>query len=296
MQLRTETTIFPVLAAAGGVAIMSAMDAVMKVVSEVYPIGEVVGLRYATGAAFALLAFFATRERAPGFGALRRNFTRSIVVLITAASFFTAIGRLPLAEAVALTFIAPLMLSLLGRVVLKEPIAPRATIGILLGLVGVGVIAHGQQIDSRRAYDLIGILAALSCAFFYALSNTLMRQQSGHDRIGTLVMLTNCFAFVLVSPLMLVHWQTPTFWHWWAFVVAGLMGTAGHYCMAWAYARASAGRLGVLEYTAFFWASIYGYLFFAEQPAIWTVAGAALILLACLASTSRWPRRAEAKV
>jgi drug/metabolite transporter (DMT)-like permease len=290
MQFRTETTIFPVLAAAGGIAIMSAMDAVMKVVSPVYPIGEVVGLRYATGAGFAVLAFAVTREKTPSLGALRRNFSRSIVVLITAASFFTAIARLPLAEAVALTFIAPLMLSLLGRVVLKEPIAPRALLGIVIGLVGVVVIAQGQVADPRRAFDLVGILAALSCAFFYALSNVLMRRQSHLDRIGTLVMLSNCFAFLLISPTMLIHWQAPTASHWLAFVVAGLMGTCGHYCMAWAYARAPAGRLGVLEYTAFFWAAIYGYVFFAERPAIWTVAGAVLILFACLAATSSWPR------
>jgi len=287
--VRTDHSLAPLVAVLG-IAVLTGMDAVMKIVTTSYPIGEVLCLRYVAGAVFAVVAFLVAGELRPSWGALRRNFSRAIVVLVTSACFFTAIARLPLAEAIALTFMAPLFLSLLGWLILKEPVAPRALLGIVLGLVGVVVIGRGQEVDSSHAFDPIGIAAALGCALSYALSNVLMRKQSGQDSMMTLVMLCNVFAMVLSAPLMIAHWHGPTAWHLGAFVAAGLLGTCGQCCMAWAYARAPAGRLGVLEYTSFLWGSILGFLFFAEVPTAWTVAGAALILLACVASTWR-PRR-----
>ena len=285
--MRTETSIRPVLVAGLGVALLSFMDAVMKVVSASYPIAEVVGLRYLAGATFSCLAFLALRGEWPGLDAVRRNLVRAVIVLCTATCFFTAIARLPLVEAITLTFLAPLLMAVLGFFILREPIGPRTLIGIGLGLVGVVVIAHGQQVDETKHFDLIGLAAALGCAFFYALSMVLMRQQSAKDSVLTIVVLSNVFAFVLVIPLMLWNWQTPTQAHLLVFTTAGLLGTMGHLCMAWAYSRAHAGRLGLLEYTAFVWAMIFGYFAFSEIPTTWTLGGATLIMVACLFALMR---------
>jgi len=285
--MRTEASIRPVLVAGLGVALLCVMDAVMKVVSPVYPIVEVVGLRYVAGAFFASLAFVALSREKPGLDAVRRNLVRAVIVLLTASCFFTAIARLPLVEAVTLTFLAPLLMSLLGYVILREPIGLRTLVGIGIGLAGVAVIAHGQGSDESRPFDLIGLGAALGCAFFYALSMVLMRQQSAKDSTLTIVALSNIFAFALAMPLMAWSWQTPTPSHLLIFGAAGLLGTMGHLCMAWAYSRAHAGKLGLLEYTAFVWAMIFGYFVFAEVPTAWTLAGAALILIACLIALMR---------
>jgi S-adenosylmethionine uptake transporter len=280
--MRTEASIRPVLVAGLGVALLSVMDAVMKVVSAAYPISEVVGLRYLAGAIFASLAFAVLRGEWPSRDAVRRNLVRAVIVLCTATCFFTAIARLPLVEAITLTFLAPLLMAVLGFFILREPVSPRTLIGIGLGLVGVAVIAHGQQVDETKHFDLIGLAAALGCAFFYALSMVLMRQQSAKDSTITIVALSNVFALVLITPLMLWTWQPPTTPHLLVFTAAGLLGTLGHLCMAWAYSRAHAGRLGLLEYTAFVWAMIFGYFVFTEIPTTWTLGGATLIMVACL--------------
>jgi S-adenosylmethionine uptake transporter len=258
------------------------MDAAMKAVSAAYPLSEVVGLRYAAGTVFSVAVFVAVGETMPGRMALLRNLLRAVVVLLTAASFFTAIARLPLAEAIALTFLAPLFLSLLGRLILSEPIPARIVLGLVLGLAGVVVIGAGQTFDAAHAFDLIGIAAAVSCAFFYALSNVLVRKQSGTDSVFTIVALSNVFVFLLTSPVMVFRWQAPSGGHVVVFLAAGLLGTCGHMCLAWAYARAPAGKLGLLEYSAFVWASLLGFFFFAEIPTVQTVIGAVIIVVACV--------------
>ena len=104
------------------------------------------------------------------------------------------------------------------------------------------------------AFDPIGLAAALACAFFYALSMVLMRQQSAKDSTITIVAVSNVLAFLLVMPVMALQWQPVAGFHAAIFALAGLLGTLGHLCLAWAYSRAHAGRLGILEYTGFLWA------------------------------------------
>jgi drug/metabolite transporter (DMT)-like permease len=292
--VRTEDSLRPVVMAALGVAILSCMDAAMKEVSSAYPIGQVVGLRYASGAAFALLAFAILGGTRPTLEAVKRNLVRAVVILLTAVTFFTALARLPLAVAIALTFMAPLLMALLGRLILKEPIAARALAAIAIGFLGVIVIARGQQVSQSQSFDLLGISAALACAFFYALSLVLMRKQSAKDSALTIVTLSNILALALMSPIVAVQWQPPTLGHLGAFALAGLLGTCGHLCMAWAYSRAHAGRLGIMEYTAFLWGALFGYAFFAEVPTVWTFGGAAMIILACLLTAFARPRRMQA--
>jgi drug/metabolite transporter (DMT)-like permease len=170
---------------------------------------------------------------------------------------------------------APLFLTLMGRAILKEPISPNAMTGVLVGLVGVVIIALGTPMQRGDAFDLIGIAGALGCAVFYALSNVLMRQQTSRDSLQTIVLLSNGCAAVFCLPFLALQWQRPSFADLLFITLAGLLGTCGHFCMAWAYARAQAGRLGILEYSAFLWASALGFVFFAEVPTATTVAGAA---------------------
>jgi drug/metabolite transporter (DMT)-like permease len=292
--MRNETTLRPILIAGLGVTFLSFLDAAMKVISETYPLMQAVTMRYGAGAVFAVLIYVILGGGRPSLAAVRRNAARAIIVLGTAACFFTAIARLPLVEAITLTFLAPLLMALLGRVILKEPVAMRALIAILVGFTGVIVIARGQEAGQSHSFDLIGLLAALGCAFFYALSMVLMRQQTSQDSTLTIVLLSNCLAFLFVLPTSLWTWQPVPLTHWLITAAVGFFGTCGHLCLAWAYARSHAARLSVMEYVAFIWAMIFGYFIFAEIPTSWTLAGATLIMAACLFATFSQPGRKAA--
>jgi drug/metabolite transporter (DMT)-like permease len=294
--LRNDQSSTPVFMAALGVSMFSCMDALLKKPTIIFPLGEVVELRYATGAIFAVIAFLLAGERSPAWGAVRRNASRAVVMLAMTACLFIALARLPLAECVALTFMAPLFLSLMGWIILKEPISPKAMVGVVLGLGGVVIIALGGSMRGGNAFDLIGLCGALACALLYALSNILMRQQASRDSLHTIVLLSNCSAALFCVPFAALHWRQPSAVELTFLTLAGFFGTCAHFCMAWAYARAQAGRLGILEYSAFLWASILGFVFFGEVPTATTIAGAALILVACLGTTGAvrfgfWPRR-----
>ncbi len=282
----------PVLMTSLGVLLLSCMDAAMKSVSAAYPLAEVIGLRYAAGTVASCMVFGAAREALPGGAALKRNLLRAVVVLLTAGAFFTAIARLPLAEAISLTFLAPFFTALLGYLMLGEPVAAQLKLGIVFGLIGVCVIGAGQRGNAQHAADLVGIGAALGCAFFYALSNVLIRRSKGADSSLTIVMLSNIFVFLLAVPVMIAGWQAPTTPHMAVFALSGLLGTAGHFCLAWSYARAPAGSLGVLEYSAFLWASLLGFAAFREVPSPFTVAGAGVIIAACVLSSWTSPSQA----
>ena len=278
----------PLLVTGLGVLILSCMDAAMKSVSAAYPLAEVIGLRYAAGTAVSFAVFRTAREALPGSTALKRNFLRAVVVLLTAGSFFTAIARLPLAEAISLTFLAPFFTAALGYFMLSQPVASKLKLGIVFGLAGVCIIAAGQGSNADHVFDLVGVGAALSCAFFYALSNVLISRTGGADSSITIVMLSNIFVFLLAAPFMIAGWQAPTATHVAIFVLSGLLGTAGHLCLAWSYSRAPAGTLGTLEYSAFVWASLLGFFYFGEVPSTFTILGALVIIAACVLST--WHR------
>lgn len=283
--MRNETSFRPVLMSGLGVTFLSFLDACMKVISETYPLTQAVTLRYGGGALFAVLIYLIFGGGRPSLAAMRRNALRALIVVATAACFFTAIARLPLVEAITLTFLAPLLMALLGRLILKEQVAIPALVAILVGFAGVIVIARGQEVGETHSFDLVGLLAALGCAFFYALSMVLMRQQTAKDSTITIVFLSNCFAFLFVLPTAVWNWQPVPPLHWLIAGAVGLFGTCGHLCLAWAYARGHAGRLGIMEYTSFIWAMLFGYFIFAEIPTSWTLAGAALIMAACLFAT-----------
>lgn len=254
-----------------------------------YPLGEVIELRYIAASFFAAIVFFTKGERKPTWSALRRNASRALAMLTSTACFFVALARLPLAEAIALSFIAPLLLTLMGRVILKEPIASKSMIGVTLGLIGVLIIALGNPMRGGHAFDLLGLAGALGAAFFYALSNVLMRRQTTQDSLQTIVLLSNGWAALFCMPFLIIEWRAPTAAIWSAVTFGGLLGACGHFCLGWAYARAHAGRLGILEYSAFFWGAILGFLFFGEIPTLTTIAGAGLILVACVGTTGTRP-------
>jgi drug/metabolite transporter (DMT)-like permease len=292
--MRNEASLRPLLMSGLGVTFLSFLDACMKVISETYPLMQALTLRYGAGAVVAALIYASAGGGRPSLAAVRRNAVRALTVLATAACFFTAIARLPLVEAITLTFLAPLLMALLGRAILKEAIAPRALVAILIGFAGVVVIARGQQVGETHSFDLLGLLAALGCAFFYALSMVLMRQQTTQDSTITIVFLANLLAAIFVLPFGLWTWQPVAPFHWLITIAVGVFGTCGHFCLAWAYARGHAGRLGIMEYTAFIWAMIFGYFIFAEVPTSWTLAGAVLIVAACLVATFSPLRRRAA--
>ncbi len=115
-------------------------------------------------------------------------------------------------------------------------------------------------------HDWLGYVTGLACSVTYALSMILMRREHGPRRRGGAGVRAEPLGLPGDDPGGVATWVAPSTATVVLFAAAGLLGTAGHLAMAFAYGRAPASRLAPLEYTAFLWASAFGLAFFGEIP------------------------------
>lgn len=265
-----------------GVALFSVMDAAMKGLGLAIGLYNALFWRAVAGTLLGLALMLATRQRWPARAVLRIHLLRGVVVAFMAALFFWAILRLPLAEAIALSFIAPLIALYLAAWLLKETVGGRAIGASLLGLVGVAVILSGRLQGRYEPDALLGALAVMGSAVLFAWNLIIQRRQAqlaSPIEVAFFQHLVMLGVFALAAPF-------------WAIVppagavplvlLAAALAFTSLAALAWAYARAEAQRLIPVEYSAFVWAAIIGWLAFGEPLTLTTVAGALLIIAACL--------------
>lgn len=270
-------------AALVAVAALSLMDAVMKHLVIAIGIIAVSVWRSIVNLAISAALYLRPGRRWPNRKTLRIHVLRGITVTGLAFLFFWGIGRVPLAQAIALTFIAPLAALLLAALFLKEDVGSRSILGSFLAFGGLIVILFGQSQMKVGDEVLLGTAAILGSAICYAANLVMMRQQALAAKpleINFFQSLTVMILWLVLLPVIgLPEWPALQ-WPW--VVVAALLSTGGTLVYAWAYARGQASYLSVSEYSAFLWASLLGWLVFREHVSGYTLAGAALIVGGCL--------------
>lgn len=286
--------LLPFAAALLGVGFLSLMDAFMKEAALIAGAYSATVLRAFFGALIAGPIWLVRGGRLPSRGVLKLHLERGVVSAFMALTFFYAITVLPLAEAIALSFIAPLVALYLARVLLGESIS-RAAIGAsVLGFAGTLVIIGGRigqgQLDEEAA---LGIASLLVSALLYAYNFIVIRRQAqvaGPMEIATFHSAVSGVVLLTLAPLF---WQTPPAAALVPLGVAAVLTVGGALAIAWAYARAEASALVATEYSGFVWAALFGWAFFRE-PVTWpTLAGTALIVTGCWLA-ARAPRPAPA--
>jgi S-adenosylmethionine uptake transporter len=277
----------PFAVATLGIASFSVMDAVMKHLVLAIGTYNAVLWRNGAGALMSGLLFFALRRPWPTGAVVRVHVRRGLVGSVMAVLFFWGLGRVPLAQAIALAFIAPLIALYLAAVLLGERIERRAIGASLLGLFGVLVIFLGQSRADLGPDALWGSLAVLASACLYAYNIILMRRQALVARpleVAFFISAVTTLIYSLGAPWLA---EVPAAEHWPAIVGGGALATASLLLLAWAYARAQAQHLAPVEYSSFIWAATLGWLVFGETVGLFTLAGALLIVFACLIAASR---------
>jgi S-adenosylmethionine uptake transporter len=275
-------------AALAAVAILSIMDAVMKHLVLAIGIIAVSIWRSLANLIIAALLYLPRQAPWPDRKTLTIHIARGILVTLMAVLFFWGIGRVPLAQAIALTFIAPLIALLLADLFLQERIGGRSLAGSIGAFAGVFVIVLGQARAELGPKALLGSAAIIASALCYAANIVVMRRQA----LAAKPLEINFFQCVTVMAVWLIALPLAGLPEWpagqagWV-VVASLMSTVGGLLFAWAYARAEASYLAVTEYSAFLWAAALGWIVFQEPVSLYTLAGAALIVGGCLVAARR---------
>jgi S-adenosylmethionine uptake transporter len=285
--------LLPFLSVAAGIATFSTMDAVMKNASIMAGVYVAVIGRNVIGSALMAPIWRAAGGRWPRGAALRIHLLRSAVAACMAPLFFWGLVRVPMAEAMALSFIAPLIALYLAAVMLGETIRPAAVIASLLGVAGVAVIALARLGDETAgAGSGWGIAAILASAVFYAWNLILQRRQAllaGPIEVALFQNLFVALFFVPAAP-WLFAWPTPQVLAW--LTGGAVLAAAALMLLSWGYGRAEAQALVPLEYTGFVWASLFGWLWFGEALTLATVGGTALIVSGCWIALRRPVARA----
>ena len=272
----------PVLAVALGIATFSAMDAAIKGASLAAGVFTALLLRNLFGTLLTVPLWLAAGRPLAGRAVLRVHVQRATIVAGMAVLFFHGLVRIPLAEGIALSFIAPILALWFAALLLGERIRPQAILAAALGLIGVLVIGAGRFGAREWSADAAeGVAAILVSAVLYALNLVLQRKQALLAGPVEIALVQNGIVFLIFlafAPWFLV-WPNAAALR---LILAGAaLATCALLLLAWGYARAEAQVLVPIEYTAFLWAALLGWAMFGESVDAATLAGAALIVLGC---------------
>lgn len=274
--------ILPFLAVLAGIGAFSAMDAAIKSAAIAAGVFTALVLRNLLGALMILPVWMLGRKTWPARHAMQVHLQRSAIVAAMSPLFFYGLVRIPLAEGIALSFIAPLIALYFAALLLGETIRPAAVLASLLGLAGVMVIGgarFGQgRFDSDQA---LGIAAILVSAVFYALNLVLQRKQAQLAGPVEIALVQNLFVAVFLLPAApwLLTWPEASTLQ--DIALGAALATLALLLLSWGYARAEAQALIPIEYTGFLYAALFGWVWFGERVGAATAMGALLIVAGC---------------
>lgn len=273
--------------AAVGIGLFSVMDAFMKALTLTLGVYNALLWRTVLSAALGGAAWAARGGGRPSPRALRLHLARGAITTAMALLFFWGLARVPMAQAVALTYVAPLFALLLGALFLGETISRRVVVGSLAALCGVAVILAGQAQAAAGPDTYRGAAAIFASALLYAGNLVVARLQSQAADATEIAFLQSAVVAALL--LCAAPWlaQLPPVAEWGGIALAALLATGSLFLLGWAYAHGETGYLATTEYTSFVYAALLGWLVFGERVATATLAGAAIIVAACLFAARR---------
>ncbi len=286
-----RSPLIPICLTLLGLASFSLMDGVMKAASIAAGAYAALFWRNVFGIGLMAPIWLTVRRRQggplwPRPEVLRLHLARSSLSGVMGGLFFWGTVYTPLAEAMALSFIAPLIALLLAAALLGERIDGRAIAGSVLALAGVVVIAAGKFGGHYAPSAVHGMVAILISAVLYAANLVIQRKQAQLAGPDEIAFFQNLFIALLFAPA--AWWWAPLPHSQLALLIATgtVLAVASLMLIGWAYARAEAQVLVPLEYTAFIWAALVGWLMFGEAVTLRTLGGVGLIVAGCLLAIS----------
>ena len=200
------------------------------------------------------------------------QFFRSVLLMSATVFFFIGISLIPLTDAAALMAVNPVLITLGAAVFLGEPLGPRRIGGIIIALIGAMIIIRpGSSMFTPAA---LFPLAAAACYSSYAL---LTRRLGPDEDVWTSLFYTGLVGTILLTLAVPTMWQTPDATGWGMIALITLFGTFGQLALIRAFSQGEASMLAPYSYTGLIFASIWGAMFLAEWPDIWTLSGALVI-------------------
>lgn len=246
----------------------------VKHLGQRYPVPMLAWARWSVQALL-LLALFGPKMRLDLLRTthLPLHLLRGAVLIVSSLCFFSALRFLPLAEATALNYTAPILVTLLASWLLREPLTRPRWAFVAAGFAGMLLVVHpGSGVLTPAA------LFPLGAAAFYAIFQILTRRLAGENLMVLLMYpsLVGTIALSLVAPFDHFRGTYPTS-DLGAIIGIGIVGTVGHLLFVRAFQRASASAIAPFTYTQLVWSTLAGWALFGTFPDAWTLAGILVI-------------------
>jgi len=197
---------------------------------------------------------------------------RSALLLAGSYIFFLALSFMPLADATSITFLSPLVVTVMSVPLLGEKVGPRRWAAVAVGFGGVLLIVRPGLGAAHWAAAL-----PLLCAVFFAFGQVSARMLSRTDGAVTTLFYSGLAGALVMSAIVPFDWRSPDLEGWVLMIAVGLAGGIAHYLMIRAFAAAPASLLAPFGYVQLVWATLAGLLIFGDFPDGPTLLGIALI-------------------
>lgn len=259
---------------AAGFALLTLNDAVLKWLTASYPTGEIVFMR----SIFVMMLVAILAWRLGGLKTLRVVNLRGQLIragLMTMATllFVTSLRLMPLADAIAIAFAAPLFVTALARPLLGEHVGWRRWAAVLVGFGGV-LIMFRPTGEAMRLVALIPLGVALASA----LKDIITRQITATESSIAILFITTLALGAAGLVTVVGGWRAITPFDLGLFAVGGFLLGGAQYLTIEAFRYAEAAVVAPFEYTAVLWAMLYGYLIWGDVPDRWIVSGSVLVI------------------
>lgn len=206
------------------------------------------------------------------------QFLRGVVHTVGLCLWFLALPHVPLAVMTSIGFTGPIFVMIGAAIFFREPVRVDRWLAALAGFAGVAIVVGPKLSAAGGIYTLVMLASSPLFAASFLVTKELTRYESAR----VIVLWQTLSVTVLSLPLALLHWQTPTLAQLGAFAVSGLIGTTGNYCLTRAFAVADISASQSVKFLDLVWASLLGWLIFADHPSGSTLVGGAVICTAAV--------------
>ncbi len=226
-----------------------------------------------------------------GFSAFRPNglsgqVWRGVVHTTGLMLWFYALPHIPLATMTALGFTTPIFIMIGAAWLLHERISRARWAAALIGFAGVLIVLAPRLSVGGGIYTVLMLLSSP----VFAASFLITKELTKRDNSEVIVVWQSIMVSLFTMPLALVFWVWPTPVQWGWFLVAGILGSAGHYSLTQAFRVADISATQSVRFLDLIWAAMLGFLMFGDVPSQWTLVGGLVIF-----GSTVWIARRESR-
>ena len=268
-----DKTILAIILKIFSVVFFVSMDALIKKLSFNFSTFQIVFFRCLFGLIPVLIMLIITKSKIKTNN-INLHLIRALIGLIAMYFFFKSFYFLPLADVSSISFSSIMITTLLAIFILNEKVGLRRWLAITFGFIGVLVVFRPTS-SVFSFYSFLPLMAA----FCLSIAIILLKKLLIYDKPPTCSFYLHFFVAIIVFPIMLFFWTTPTFNEFYLLILMGLCGGIAQILATNSYKLSEVNILTPFDYSAIIWAITFGIIFFQDYPDKYVITGSIIVII-----------------